>query len=113
MELNLTGKVVVITGGGAGIGKETALEFAREGCRVAICGRTLKKLEDTKKELEALGGKAYIEVVDTANVPAMEIFADNIHRELGDIDCWVNNAAIAFAKSIEDITENDWDSMMA
>jgi NAD(P)-dependent dehydrogenase (short-subunit alcohol dehydrogenase family) len=113
MNLNLKGKVAVITGGGAGIGKETALEFAREKCNVAICGRTLQKLEDTKKELEALGSKVYMEAVDAANVPAMEIFANNVHRELGEIDFWVNNAAIAFAKSIEDITENDWDSMMS
>ncbi|MDR0623181.1 MAG: SDR family oxidoreductase [Treponema sp.] len=111
MELNLKGKVVVITGGGTGIGKGAALEFAREGCCVAICGRTQQKLVDTKKELEAFGCKTYIEVADVSDISTMESFASNVCKILGTIDCWVNNAAIAFEKKIEDVTENDWDIM--
>lgn len=42
MEMNLAGKTVVITGGGTGIGKAAALEFLKEGCRVAICGRRVE-----------------------------------------------------------------------
>jgi NAD(P)-dependent dehydrogenase (short-subunit alcohol dehydrogenase family) len=113
MNLNLGGKVAVITGGGAGIGKETALEFAREGCRVAICGRTSSRLEETKKELAALNCPTYAEAVDVADLPAMEAFAANVAKNLGGIDVWVNNAGIAQAKRIDDVTEEDWDNMIS
>ena len=113
MNLNLTGKVVVITGGGQGIGKGTALEFAREGCKVAICGRTAKTLEAAKRELEALKCSAYMEVVDVSNISATEAFANRIMETWGGIDIWVNNAAIAFDIPIENVTEQNWDSMMS
>ena len=113
MDLGLKGKVAVITGGGAGIGKATALEFAREGCAVAICGRTLDKMKDAKKELEALGCKVYIEVVDVSSIKELERFAENTYNTLGHIDFWINNAGIAFLKKIEDVMEEDWDKMMS
>jgi NAD(P)-dependent dehydrogenase (short-subunit alcohol dehydrogenase family) len=113
MDLQLTGKVVVITGGGAGIGKEAALEFAREGCHVALCGRTLSKLEETREELEKLHCKAYVQVVDVADIPAMEAFAAKVRQTFGGLDVWVNNAGIAQAKRIDDVSEEDWEAMIA
>ncbi|MDR0439653.1 MAG: SDR family oxidoreductase [Candidatus Accumulibacter sp.] len=113
MNLNLAGKVVIVTGGGAGIGKETALEFAREGCRVAICGRNPGRLEEAKKELEALNCQTCAEIVDVADIPAMEAFAAKVAKTLGGIDVWVNNAGIAQSWRIDDVTEDDWDNMMS
>lgn len=113
MNLNLEGKVAVITGGGAGIGKAAALEFAREGCHVAVCGRTLSKLEETRKELESLNCKAYIEAVDVTDISAMESFAANVVKNLGGLDIWVNNAGVALPRRIGEVTEEDWDTMMS
>lgn len=64
MELHLSGKSVVITDGGSGIGKSLALEFLKEGCRVAICGRSLTKLQNAKEEFLSLGYEVLIQAVD-------------------------------------------------
>ncbi|GHU04712.1 3-oxoacyl-[acyl-carrier-protein] reductase FabG [Betaproteobacteria bacterium] len=113
MNLNLNGKVAVITGGGAGIGKEVALEFAREGCHIAVCGRNLSRLEETQKELERLNCKVYIETVDVTDISAMEAFVANVVKNLGGLDIWVNNAGIAQPKRIDEVTEEDWDTMLS
>lgn len=92
MELNLKDKIVVVTGGGSGIGKATALEFLKEGCKVAICGRTLSKLENTKKEFLQLGYELMIFSVDVTDYNALSSFADAVEAEFGQINIWINNA---------------------
>ena len=91
MEMNLTGKVVVITGGGTGIGKAAALEFLKEGCHVAICGRRMEKLEQVKAEYAALGYELMIRSVDVTDYQAMVDFADAVAQTYGRIDIWVSN----------------------
>jgi len=112
MELNLKGKVAVITGGSAGIGKETAKEFLREGCKIAVCGRTYEKLEAMRSEIVAMGAEAYIEQVDICDLDAVKKFAQNTRGKLGSIDIWVNNAGIAYNTNIPAVTEEDWDRIM-
>ena len=112
MDLNLTGKVVVITGGSTGIGKQTALEFAREGCKVAICARTSEKLEAAHMEFEALGFELYTQVVDVTDIPAMKEFSKTVYEKFGSIDIWVNNAGGSYAKRIADINEEDWENQI-
>lgn len=66
MELNLNGKVVVVTGGSSGIGEETAMEFAREGCQVTIASRSEKKLAEAAGRFEAEGFQVHTQVVDVS-----------------------------------------------
>ena len=77
MELGLNGKVVAITGASRGVGKAAALEYAKEGCKVAICARTKEKLEQTKKELASLGAEAYSQEADVTNVSQIQTLLDN------------------------------------
>ena len=100
MEMNLAGKTVVITGGGTGIGKAAALEFLKEGCRVAICGRRVEKLKQTRDEYQALGYELMIQSVDVTDYSALAAFADAVEKAYGSIDVWVNNAGSNHIKGL-------------
>jgi short-subunit dehydrogenase len=97
---------VAITGASAGVGRATALEFAREGYAVGLLARGRERLEAAEREIEALGCRALALPVDVADAAAVEAAATRIEEELGPIDVWVNNAmATVFAPFSE--TEPD------
>ena len=92
MDLGLTGKVAIITGGSRGIGRSIALGLAAEGCNVAICARGEEKLRETEAELKSKGVRVHAAVVDVAEPGAVEAFVDESVKALGRIDALVNNA---------------------
>ncbi len=85
-------RVAVVTGGTQGIGRATALAFARNGWAVAVLGRSEARGRSTEAELAAAGAPALAIPVDVADHAAVEAAADRIERELGPIRVWVNNA---------------------
>jgi NAD(P)-dependent dehydrogenase (short-subunit alcohol dehydrogenase family) len=94
----MTGRVVVVTGASAGVGRATALRFARDGDTVALLARGEERLETAGREVERLGGRALAISVDVADAAGVEAAAERVERELGPIDVWVNNAmATVFA----------------
>ena len=111
MDMNLNGKTVVITGGGTGIGKAAALEFLKEGCNVAICGRRQEKLDQAKAEYAALGYDLMIKSVDVTDYNALESFADEVMAAYGRIDVWVNNAGSNHIKSLMDYDVEEFRAM--
>lgn len=91
-------KIVVITGAGAGVGRATATEFARNGCDVALLSRDRDRLEKAATELRQFGVRALPIPTDVADAEAVEAAADQVERELGPIDAWINVAmATVFA----------------
>lgn len=105
----LDGKVVVITGGASGIGKQLAIRCAAEGADVAICSRTESKLAVTKAICEEKGAKVFSMALDIRDYEALKAFVEGTVRELGGIDALVNNAhtitrpAPFMEKTIEDL----------
>ena len=91
MDLGLKGKGVIITGGSKGIGRATALEFAREGANVAICARGAEALEKTRAEIAALGVVAYAASCDVGDAAALGGFLEAAHAALGKVDVLINN----------------------
>jgi short-subunit dehydrogenase len=85
-------EVAVITGASAGIGRATAREFAKHGCKVALLARGRAGLEAAAREVEELGGEAVIIPTDVADYDAVERAADQIVVRFGRVDIWVNNA---------------------
>ncbi len=85
-------QVVVITGASAGVGRATAREFARRGAHLALVARGRDGLEGTRREVEALGGKALVFAADVADADALERVAAETEAVLGPIDVWINNA---------------------
>jgi NAD(P)-dependent dehydrogenase (short-subunit alcohol dehydrogenase family) len=88
----LQGRTAWVTGGGRGIGRAIALEFAREGARVAVSSRTQAELDAVAAEVDALGGKGFAVVSDALSFESIRVAAATIARDLGPIDILVNNA---------------------
>ena len=105
MDLGITGKVALVTGGSRGLGRHCALSLAREGVNVAICGRTQSTLDDTVKELEELGVKAVGIVADVSDVAGASALNSAVVDSLGAIDILVNN--VGGARAREDIADLD------
>jgi NAD(P)-dependent dehydrogenase (short-subunit alcohol dehydrogenase family) len=95
----LTGKVVVITGGGRGIGAATARALVGRGARVAIGDVDLETAERTATEL---GGGTIARYLDVTDRPGFTAFLDEVEQELGPIDVLVNNAGIMPLSPVED-----------
>src|SRR5918993_3128402 len=89
-----TGKVVVVTGASAGVGRAVALKFAKEGWRVGLIARSPMGLTSIKSEIEALGGEAASYPADVADANALFEAAHKISRMWNQIDVWVNNAMV-------------------
>lgn len=95
-------KTVVVTGASAGVGRATALLFARRGARIGLIARGTEALEATRREIEAAGGSALACVADVSDAQALDAAAERIERELGPIEVWVNNAMVTvFAPFVE------------
>ncbi len=108
----LQGKKAIITGGSRGLGKATALAFAKEGIDVAITGRDETRLKETVEELRALGVKATYAVFDVGNHEEVKTAIQQIVKDLGGVDILVNNAGIAaFGKFLE-MEAEQWAKIM-
>lgn len=108
MSKRFDGKVVWITGGGSGIGKAMALEFAREGAAVAVSGRRQHKLDETVATIESAGGVAIGVVCDVTDDDAVEETADAVAERLGGIDVAVANAGFGVSGRFEEISAEEW-----
>lgn len=106
MVRRLAGKVAVVTGGGRGIGLGITQRFLEEGARVAIIQRTPP--EDRSVRDEAV----YIQA-DLARADDIAKAIDATFKQFGGLDILVNNAGIMFEKTVEEMSEADWDQMMA
>jgi 3-oxoacyl-[acyl-carrier protein] reductase len=108
----LTNKKAIITGGGRGLGKATAIAFAKEGIDVAITGRNETVLKETVSELTAIGVNAIYSVFDVGNYEEVKSSIKNIIDTLGGIDILVNNAGIASIGSFNDMPVTEWSQII-
>ena len=106
------GQVVVVTGGGTGLGKAMAAEFARLGAAVAVASRKPEHRESGVQALEALGAKAIGVELDVRDEDAVAATFDEIERQLGPADVLVNNAAGNFASQAVKLSANAWRSVV-
>src|SRR5260370_15670193 len=106
-------KVAMITGGGSGIGRATALLFAREGAAVALADVNTDAGRRVADEIAQSGGRALFEPVDVTRAADCRRLVDSALRELGRIDILFNNAGIILRATVLDLSEDDWDRVMA
>jgi short-subunit dehydrogenase len=98
-------RVIVITGASAGLGRAIAQAFAQnEGARIGLIARGKDGLEGAKRDVEKLGGQALIVPADVADADAVEAAADQVEREIGPIDVWVNDAMTGVFSPVKQMT---------
>jgi len=106
-------KVVIVTGGALGIGRETCLLLAKEGAKVAVTDLLDKEGQKLVDEITKLGGVAKYWHLNVTNEKEVERVYAEVVKEFGKLDATVNNAGIAGAdKPTHELTENEWDAVM-
>lgn len=109
---NLKNKKAIITGGARGLGKATAIAFAKEGIDVAITGRNEAALKETIAELKELGVNAIYSVFDVGNHDEVKKGIKDILADFGSVDIVVNNAGIAAFGSFNEMPADQWAQIM-
>ena len=102
------GKVVVVTGASAGVGRAVVAEFARQGAHIGLMARGQDRLEAAQREVEEEGGKALVLPVDVADAQQVENAAERVEGELGPIDIWVNDAMTTVFAPFLEITPEEF-----
>lgn len=115
MNLSLSDKVAIVTGGSRGLGFASALALVSEGCSVAICARGKERLDDAAAELrQAATGAARVLplVADVSTVDGVEHLISATTQELGGLDILVNNVGLARGSTIVDTTDAEWEEAL-
>jgi len=99
---------VVITGASAGIGRAVALEFARQGCNVALMARGIERLESAAREARRYGVAALAIPSDVADADIVDAAAERVENELGPIDVWVNNAMVTIFAPAQAVRSDEY-----
>jgi len=106
-------KVVVVTGGGSGIGRATAIEFAGEGASVVVADINEKGARETVALIGSKNGIATTAVVNVADPLSVQRLAEFTIATYQKVDALINNAAIQINKTVEDTTFEEWNQQMA
>jgi NAD(P)-dependent dehydrogenase (short-subunit alcohol dehydrogenase family) len=108
-EIDLSGRVALVTGASGGLGAQFAKTLAAAGAGVVLASRRIEKLKDLRAEIEAAGGDAHVVEMDRHSIAAAVAHAET---EMGSIDILVNNSGVSTTQRIQDVTEEDYDFIM-
>jgi 3-oxoacyl-[acyl-carrier protein] reductase len=108
MDLDLAGKVALVSGASRGIGREICMTLGREGMNVALVARDTKLLGEAKAELEKMGRKAVVLIHDLRDRAAAAACVEDAVRALGKLDLLVNCAGDTRGGNFFDLTDDDW-----
>src|SRR6267378_2574972 len=111
--MQLSGKVAVITGAASGIGRATALLFAREGAALALADLNIDAGQRVVDQITKSGERAFFEGIDVTRAADCQRLVERAIREFGRIDILFNNAGIIRRATVLDLSEDDWDRVMA
>ena len=110
---SLQDQVALVTGAGNGIGRAIAIAFARAGADVAVAGRNPQTLAEVAAEITAAGRRALAWKADVRNVPEVRAMVRQVVETFGRLDVLVNNAALTHRAPSLEVTEEDWDAVLA
>lgn len=106
----LTNRVVLVTGSGTGLGRETAIQLAGEGAEVVLTGRRKEKLQEVAKVIEQAGGRSIVFPVDVTNSEEVNRMRDQLIAQMGRVDVLINNVGgTGDFSTVHDKTVSLWD----
>jgi len=109
----LTNKVVLVTGARRGMGKTHSLALARQGAKVVVTDINQEECQIVVEEIKKQGGEAIALKLDVSKKAEVDSVFDEVIRHFGHLDILVNNAGLYFSKMALELTEEDWEKMMA
>ena len=111
-QFDLEGRVAIVTGASSGLGRHFARTLARAGAKVALGARRIERLVELARQIEAFDGRAIPVTLDVTEADSICACVETAETELGPISILVNNAGIAVAEPVLDVTEAAWRSVI-
>ena len=111
-EIDLSGKVALITGASSGLGARFAKVLAQAGATVALASRRVERLKELRAEIDAEGGEAHVYELDVVNLASVRACVARVEADLKKIDILVNNSGVSAQGRALDVSEEDYDYVM-
>jgi NAD(P)-dependent dehydrogenase (short-subunit alcohol dehydrogenase family) len=108
-QIDLSGRVALITGASSGLGMQFAKTLSAAGCAVALAGRRIERLKTLRAEIESTGGDAHVVELDVTDRSSIRAAVAHAETEMGTIDILVNNSGVSTTQKLVDVTEEDYD----
>jgi len=110
-DIDLSGRVALVTGASSGLGEQFARVLARAGAGVALAGRRVERLKSLRAEIQAEGGDAHVVVLDVTDHDGIKSAVAHTETEVGTIDILINNSGVASTQRLVDVSPDDYDYM--
>ncbi|RZI83958.1 MAG: SDR family oxidoreductase [Rubrivivax sp.] len=107
--IDLSGRVALITGASSGLGTQFALTLARAGAAVVLAGRRVERLKDLRSEIEAGGGDAHVVGMDVTDIDSIRAAVAHAETEVGAIDILINNSGVSTTERLQEVTADSYD----
>ncbi len=111
-QIDLSGRVALVTGASSGLGAQFAHTLARAGAAVVLASRRTERLDDLRVSIEADGGDAHVVAMDVTDLASIRAAVARAETEVGPIDILVNNSGVSTTQRLQDVTETDYDFIM-
>jgi hypothetical protein len=108
-QIDLSGRVALVTGASSGLGAQFARTLARAGAAVVLASRRVDKLQDLRAHIEAEGGDAHVVALDVTDRESIQAAVARAETEVGAIDILVNNSGVSTTQRLQDVAEADYD----
>jgi NAD(P)-dependent dehydrogenase (short-subunit alcohol dehydrogenase family) len=107
--IDLSGRVALVTGASSGLGQQFARTLAKAGAGVVLAGRRVERLKALRAEIEADGGDAHVVTLDVTDHDSIKAAVAHAETEMGTIDILVNNSGVGTTQMLTEVTEEDFD----
>ena len=111
-QIDLEGRVALVTGASGGLGTQFAKTLARAGACVVLAGRRTERLKTLRNEIEAAGGSAHVVTLDVTDLDSIKSAVAHAETEVGVLDILINNSGVGSTQKLTDVTTDDYDFVM-
>lgn len=113
IDIDLSGKTALVTGGGTGLGRQTAISLAEAGAKIVLASNNVPSIEEVAKEIQEQGGSVLTFETDVSQQEQVMRTVNQVKKEWGGVDILINNAAIYPSKPVDEVSVEEWDRVFA